>query len=88
MTTIIREHKIVGASMRKLAVPTMKNGKLVSVKATMRGKKLTVSGRKIKANLTGRSVGNYNVSIVAKFKKHGKIHTVRQTRSLSITLAA
>jgi hypothetical protein len=88
VTTIIREHKIVGASMRKLAVPTMKNGKLVSVKATMRGKKLTVSGRKIKANLTGRSVGNYNVSIVAKFKKHGKIHTVRQTRSLSITLAA
>ena len=34
------------------------------------------------------SVGNYNVSIVAKFKKHGKMHTVRQTRSLSITLAA
>jgi hypothetical protein len=91
-TTIIREsagsNKLVGASLRKLTVPTMKGGKLVSVKATLRGKKLPVKGIKISANLTGMSVGNYNVSIVAKFKKHGKTHTVRQTRSLSITLAA
>jgi len=91
-TTIIRESagssKLVGASLRKLTVPTMKGGKLVSVKATLRGKKLSVKGNKVSANLTGMSVGNYNVSIVAKFKKHGKMHTVRQTRSLSITLAA
>ncbi len=91
-TTINREstgsRKLVGASLRTLTVPTMKGGKLVSVKATLRGKKLSVKGNKISANLTGMSVGNYNVSIVAKFKKHGKMHTVRQTRSLSVTLAA
>ena len=91
-TTIVREstgsNKLVGASLRTLTVPTMKGGKLVSVKATLRGKKLSVKGNKITANLTGMSVGNYNVSIVAKFKKHGKLHTVRQTRSLSVTLAA
>ena len=79
--------KLVGASVRTLTVPTLKGGKLMSVKATLRGKKLPVKGNKITANLTGMSVGNYNVSIVAKFHKHGKTQTVRQTRSLSITLA-
>jgi hypothetical protein len=79
--------KLVGASVRTLTAPTVKGGKLMSIKATLRGKKLSVKGNKITANLTGMSVGNYNVSIVAKFHKHGKTQTVRQTRSLSITLA-
>jgi len=90
-TTISKDipaNKLVGASLRTLTVPTLKGGKLMSVKATLRGKKLPVKGNKISANLTGMSVGNYNVSIVAKFRKHGKMQTVRQTRSLSITLAA
>ena len=85
--TIIRETKIVGNTMRTVTAPTMNGGKLVSVKATMRGKKLPTSGRKIKVNLTGMSVGNYNVSIMAKFRKDGKTFTVRTTRNLSVHTA-
>jgi len=87
VTTIIRETKIVGNTMRTVTAPTMNGGKLVSVKATMRGKKLPTSGRKIKVNLTGMSVGNYNVSIMAKFRKDGKTFTVKSTRNLSVHTA-
>ena len=42
--------------------------------------------RKIKVDLRGKTVGNYNVVIAAKYKtKHGKLHTVRSVRTLSIT---
>ena len=84
VTTIIREQvageqsKLLGATVRTLTVPKLKGGKLVSVKATLRGKKLAVSGRTIKVDLTGKPVGNYNVTMIAKFKKDGKIRTVRQ----------
>ena len=37
---------------------------------------------------TGKVVGNYNVFTTAKYRtKSGKIHTVRNTRSLSVTRA-
>jgi len=88
VTTIIRETKIVGATMRTVTAPTMNGGKLVSVKATLRGKKLPTAGRKVKVNLTGKTVGNYNVAITAKFRKGGKTYTVRSIRSLSVTLSA
>ena len=52
----------------------------------MRGKNSRVR-RKIKVNLTGMSVGNYNVSIMAKFRKDGKTFTVKTTRNLSVHTA-
>ncbi len=61
--------------------------KLVSVRASLRGKSLPVHAGSIKVDLRGKVVGNYNVSIVAKYKtKSGKIHTVRSTRGLSVTV--
>ena len=54
--------------------------------ASRRGKRLHTSGRKIKVDLRGKTEGNYNVVIAAKYKtKHGKLHTVRSVRTLSIT---
>ena len=77
----------VGATKRILHVPSTKGLKLVSVRASLRGKSLPVHARSIKVDLRGKVVGNYNVSIVAKYKtKSGKVHTVRSTRSLSVTI--
>ena len=60
--------------------------KFVSVRASLRGKRLTVHGKSVKVDLRGKTAGNYNVSMVIKYKtKGGKIHTVRSIRSLSIT---
>lgn len=76
----------VGATQRTLHVPT-KSMKLVSVRASLRGKSLPVHAGSIKVDLRGKVVGNYNVSIVARYKtKSGKVHTLRSTRSLSITV--
>ena len=92
VTTIIHQYgtgsKLLGASMRTLRAPLPKGAKLVSVKATLRNKALPVSGRTVKVNLAGKAVGNYNVSMLVKYKKGGKTHTARSTRSLSVTLAA
>jgi len=87
VTTIIRETKIVGNTMRTVTAPTMRGAKLMSVKATMRGKKLPTTGRKIQVNLTGKTVGNYNISIITKFRKDGKTFTVNSTRNLSVHTA-
>jgi hypothetical protein len=77
----------VGATKRTLHVSPTKGMKLVGVRASLRGKSLPVHARSIKVDLRGKVVGNYNVSIVAKYKtKSGKVHTVRSTRSLSVTL--
>jgi hypothetical protein len=73
-----------GASVRTLTVPTVKGYKLVSAKATLRGKALKVSGRKVTVNLAGRSAGSYNISITAKYTKAGKTRTVKTTRGLSV----
>jgi hypothetical protein len=87
VTTIIHDRgHLTGATMRTLRVHTLKGKKLVSVRASLRGKRLHTSGRKIKVDLRGKTVGNYNVVIAAKYKtKHGKLHTVRSVRTLSIT---
>ena len=77
----------IGATKRTLHVPSTKGMKLVSVRATLRGKALPVHGKSIKVDLRGKVVGNYNVSIVAKYKtKSGKVHTVHSIRSLSVTI--
>ena len=87
VTTIIHDRgHLTGATMRTLRVHTLKGKKLVSVRATLRGKRLHTSGRKITVDLRGKTEGNYNVVITAKYKtKHGKLHTVRSVRTLSIT---
>ena len=86
VTTIIHEYgKLTGAKMRTLRVQSIKGQKLVSVRASLRGKRLRTHGRTIKVDLRGKAVGNYNVIIVAKYKtKHGKVHTVRSVRTLSV----
>jgi len=77
----------VGATKRTLHVRSAKSMKLVSVRASLRGKSLPVHAGSIKVDLRGKVVGNYNVSIVAKYKtKSGKVHTVRSTRGLSVTV--
>ena len=87
VTTIIHDRgHLTGATMRTLRVHTLKGKKLVSVRASLRGKRLHTSGRTIKVDLRGKTDGNYNVVIIAKYKtKHGKLHTVRSVRTLSIT---
>jgi hypothetical protein len=86
VTTIIHDRgHLTGATMRTIRVHTLKGKKLVSVRASLRGKRLHTSGRKIKVDLRGKTVGNYNVVTVARYKtKHGKLHTVRSVRTLSI----
>jgi hypothetical protein len=77
----------IGATKRTLHVPSSKRMKLVSVRASLRGKSLPVHGQSIKVDLRGKVVGNYNVAIVAKYKtKGGKVQTVRSIRSLSVTI--
>jgi len=77
----------VGATKRTLHAPSIKGMKLVGVRASLRGKYLPVHNQSISVDLRGKVVGNYNVSIVAKYKtKSGKVHTVRRIRSLSITI--
>jgi len=72
--------------MRTLHARSIKGKKFVSVRASMRGKRLQTRGRAINVDLRGRSAGRYNVSLVAKYKtKNGKTHTVRSIRTLSIT---
>jgi hypothetical protein len=93
-TTIIHQYqstvgpKLIGATMRSIHAPLRKGEKLVSVRGSLRNKSLPVHGRTIKVDLRGKVVGNYNVFMVAKYRtKSGKIHTVRSTRSLSVTRA-
>ena len=71
--------------MRSVHAPKLKGHKFLKVRATMRGKRLKAHGRTVKVNLTGKGVGNYNVSMVATYRKGGKTVTVRSIRSLSIT---
>ena len=85
VTTIIRERDvIVGASMRTLHIRKITGMKFVSAKATLGGKKLSVHGRTIKANLRDKAVGKYIVRITAKFRAGDKTYKVRSIRSLSI----
>ena len=86
VTTIIRENGVTaGASMRTLHVRKIAGTKFVSAKAVLRGKKLAVTGRTIKVDLRGKSVGEYRVHITSKFKAGGETFKVRSIRSLSIT---
>ena len=84
-TTIIHDRgPIAGASMRTIHVRKINGMKFISARATLRGKRLPVHGRTIKVNLRGKAVGEYRVSITAKFKAGGKVYKVHTIRSLSI----
>ena len=87
VTTIIHDRgNLTGATMRTLSARTIRDKKFVSARASLRGKRLHTHGRKIKVDLRGKTVGNYHVVIVAKYKtKHGKVKTVRSVRNLKIT---
>jgi hypothetical protein len=87
VATVIHDHvKLSGATIRTLHAQSIKGNKFISVRASLRGKRVPTHGRTIKVDLRGKTVGNYNVGMVAKYKaKGGKVHTVRSVRALSIS---
>ena len=77
-----------GNTVRRLHAPKRPGYRIVSVRATLRGKALKVKGRTITANLTGQPEANYNVRLTIKYRaKSGKTVTVRTTRNLSVVCA-
>ncbi len=87
VTTVIHDRgKLTGNTVRTLHARKIQGKKFLSVRASLRGKRLNVHGRTVKVDLRGKTVGNYNVVMVAKYKSKstGKIHTERTIRSLSI----
>ena len=54
--------------MRTIHVRKIKGMKFISVRATLRGKRLPAHGRTIKVDLRGKAVGDYHVFITAKYK--------------------
>ena len=87
VTTVIHDRgTLTGNSVRTLHARKIKGKAFISVRASLRGKRLHAHGRSVKVDLRGKTVGNYNVVMVAKYKTKstGKIHTERTIRSLSI----
>jgi hypothetical protein len=77
-----------GNTVRRLHAPRRAGYRIVSVKATLRGKGLKINGRTITANLTGQPEGNYNVRLTIKYRaRSGKKATVKTTRNLSVVCA-
>jgi hypothetical protein len=88
VTTIlhVRDSKLVGNRMRTIHAPSIKVWKFVKLGASLRGKRLHAHHRTIKVDLRNQGVGTYNVRMTMKYKdKRGKVHTVRTSRTLSIT---
>ena len=87
VTTVIRDGgELAGNRIRTLHARKIKGKELVSVRASLRGKRLATHGRSVTVDLRGKTVGNYHVVMVAKYKTKstGKIHTVRTIRTLSV----
>jgi hypothetical protein len=87
VTTVIHDRgKLTGNSVRTLHARKIKGEEFISVRASLRGKRLHAHGRSVKVDLRGKTVGNYHVVMVAKYKTKstGKIHTVRSIRTVSI----
>jgi hypothetical protein len=87
VTTVIHDRgELTGNTVRTLHARKIKGEEFVSVRASLRGKRLHTRGRSIRVDLRGKSVGNYHVVMVAKYKTKstGKVHTVRTIRTLSI----
>jgi|tagenome__1003787_1003787.scaffolds.fasta_scaffold20964015_2 hypothetical protein len=75
-----------GNTLRTIHAPKLKDMKFVSVKASLRGKRLSVKGRAVKVDLRSRPAGNYDVQMTAKYRKRGNLVTVRSLRTLKVTL--
>lgn len=74
---------------RVLHVQRIRGARLLSARATLRGKSLRVRGRTVTINLVGQAEGNFNVRIKARYKsaKTGRVFTRTQTRNLSVACA-
>jgi hypothetical protein len=63
-----------GDDLLTLHAPRIAGRRLLSVRATLRGKRLKVHGRSITLDLRERSEGNYDVRIVARYRtKSGRV---------------
>jgi hypothetical protein len=59
--------------------------RFLSAHATLRGKRLTVKGRSIRLDLRGRSEGNYDVRIIARYRtKSGRVVRIVTHRVRSV----
>lgn len=77
-----------GDDVRTLHAPSRKGDRFLSARASLRGKALKVAGRSVRVDLRGRSEGNYNVKITARYRTgSGKVRTVRTQRPLSVVCA-
>ena len=87
VTTVIVDHgELTGNTVRTIHARKIQGKTFVSLRASLRGKRLQAHGRSLKIDLRHRTVGNYNVVMVAKYKTKttGKMHTERTIRRLSI----
>jgi hypothetical protein len=87
VTTVIHDRgTLAGNTIRTLNARKFKGEEFLSVRASLRGKRLPAHGRSVKVDLRGKSVGNYHVVMVAKYKTKstGKIHTVRSIRTVGV----
>jgi hypothetical protein len=76
-----------GDALRTLHAPRVRGARFLSVRATLRGKRLTTSGRSIRVDLRKRSEGNYNVRLTSRYRKGGRTLTIRTQRNISVTCA-
>jgi hypothetical protein len=67
-----------GDDLLTLHVPRRRGQRLLSARATLRGKRLRVKGRSIRLDLRRRAEGNYDVRIVARYrtKSHRVVRVV------------
>ena len=74
-----------GDNIRILHAPSRKGERFLSARASLNGKALKVSGRKMTADLRNRAEGNYNVRISSRYRTAGgKVRTTHTVRSLSV----
>ena len=74
-----------GNNVRVLHAPSRKGERFLSARASLNGKALKVSGRKVTADLRNRAEGNYNVRISSRYRTAGgKVRTTQTVRSLSV----
>jgi hypothetical protein len=74
-----------GDDLRVLRAPRRKGETFLSVRATLRGKRLKIDGRRIRVDLRHQPEGNYNVRLTTRHRKaNGSVRTVKTTRNLSV----
>jgi hypothetical protein len=77
-----------GDDLLALHAPRRAGQRFLSARATLRGKRLKVKGRSIRLDLRGRSEGNYDVRIIARYRtKSGRVIRVVSHRVRSVACA-